>query len=113
MKKFFALAAAITIFLASCGKADVVINTNLENTRGSAYAMTEATTDMTAATDENGLKVFVLNSSSRTFHISEECRYAASMSAKNKTFYSAESLEAMIALGFTPCSVCIGSGHND
>ncbi len=113
MKRFFALLAATFVLLASCGKADVVIRTDLENTRGSAYSMTEATTVMTAATNEAGLMIFVLNASSKTFHVSEECRYAASMSAKNKVFYSAESIYAMVALGYEPCSVCIGDGNND
>jgi|GEM_PF-1454032 len=108
MKRLFALTAALFVLLASCSKADVVIRTDLTNTRSSAYSITEASTAMTAATDEEGLMIFVLNSSSKTFHISDECRHAASMSAKNKVYYSAVGIDEMISLGFAPCSVCIG-----
>ena len=49
MKRFFALAVIVTLILASCGKADVIIRTDIENTRSPAPEMTTVATALTAA----------------------------------------------------------------
>ena len=106
MKRFFALLTTALILLASCGKADVIIRTDLENTRVPAPEMTTVVTTMTAATNEAGQMLFVVNSSSKTFHISEECRHVKGMSEKNKVIIASSGVEDMISQGYSPCATC-------
>lgn len=113
MKRFAALLTVALILLVSCGKADVTIRTDLENTRAFAPEMTSATTVMTAATSEDGLMLFVLNSSSKTFHISEECRHVKGMSEKNKIIIASSGVEDMMSRGYSPCSTCFGNIETD
>lgn len=107
MKRFFAIVSVVLLILTSCGKADVVIRTDLENTRPSAITTETTVTSMTAATDEQGKMIFIVNTSSKTFHISDECRHVKSMSEKNRATIASNGIDEMIEQGFSPCSTCI------
>ena len=109
MKKLLLIVLILTLLMASCGKADVVIRTDLSNTRSSAYIPKEETTAATAATSENGMLIFIVNASSKTFHISESCYHVKNMKQENKTTVEAVSFEQMIADGYKPCSTCFRS----
>lgn len=113
MKRFFMLLTISLLLLASCGKADVIIRTDIENTRFSAPEMTTAATALTAATNEAGLLLFVVNSSSKTFHISEECRHVKGMSEKNKAIVASNGVDDMISHGYSPCVTCFGDTTTD
>lgn len=113
MKRFFALAVITVFILVSCGKADVIIRTDLDVTRLSVCDMTTEETSLTAATNEQGLFVFIVNSSSKTFHISEECRHVKSMSEKNKVTVASSGVDDMIARGYSPCATCFGDLSTD
>ena len=113
MKRFFASVIVILLLLVSCGKADVIIRTDLENTRSSAPTRETTSTVLTAATNADGLMLFIVNASSKTFHVSEECRHVKSMSEKNKTVVASHSAEEMISLGYSPCSTCFGNIKTD
>lgn len=113
MKRFFALVIVIIAAFVSCGKADVIIRTDLENTRPSALTRATSETAPTAATNEDGLKLFVVNSSSKTFHISEACRHVNGMSEKNKVIVASSGVDEMISRGYSPCSTCLGDPKNE
>ena len=113
MKRFFAIVAAVVFLLVSCGKADVMIRTDLENTRPSALTREATSTVMTAATNEEGLMIFIVNTSSKTFHVSEECRHVKSMSEKNKKSVASHSVEEMVSLGYSPCATCVSDIEKD
>lgn len=113
MKKFFALMIVVILLLVSCGKADVIIRTDLENTRSSALSMTTSDTSMTAATNEEGKMIFIVNSSSKTFHISEECRHVKNMSDKNKIIVVSGGIGEMVLSGYSPCATCLGNFDKD
>ena len=55
MKRLFASVIVILLLLVSCGKADVIIRTDLENTRSSAPTRETTSTVLTAATNADGL----------------------------------------------------------
>lgn len=108
MKNVFVVLTACAFLLVSCGKADVVIRTDLENTRSSAYTTAPEEPLSTAETDDEGLLIYIVNASSKTFHISEECRHVKNMSEANKTFIHAVGVDQMKEMGYKPCSTCIG-----
>ena len=112
MKRTFALIFVLAALLSSCGKADVIIRTDLENTRASAYTTATEEPVATAATDDEGMMIFVVNASSKTFHLSEECRHVQNMSEANKTFVHAANALKMIDMGYKPCATCIGKVEN-
>ena len=112
MKRFFALVVIVVFILVSCGKADVIIRTDLENTRSSALTRATSDTALTAATNEEGLMIFIVNSSSKVFHISDECRHVKSMSEKNKVTVASSGTDDMISRGYSPCSTCFGDLSN-
>ena len=113
MKRFFAVIAAVVLLLVSCGKADVIIRTDLDNTRSSAPTRETVSTALTAATNADGLMIFIVNTSSKTFHISEECRHVKSMSEKNKKSVASHSVDEMISLGYLPCATCFGDAEKE
>ena len=113
MKRFFALVVIAVFILVSCGKADVIIRTDLENTRSSALPRETTETSLTAATNEQGLFIYIVNSSSKTFHISDECRHVKSMSEKNKVTVASSGVDDMIARGYSPCATCFGNLQTD
>lgn len=113
MKRFFAIVAAVVFLLVSCGKADVMIRTDLENTRSFAPTRETTETSLTAATNEEGLMIFIVNASSKTFHVSEECRHVKSMSEKNKLSVASHGVDEMVSLGYSPCATCLGDFEKD
>ena len=113
MKRFFAFVIVILLLLVSCGKADVIIRTDLDSTRSSALTMATSDTSLTAATNEAGLMLYVVNSSSKTFHISEECRHVKNMSEKNKVIVASSGVDDMISQGYSPCSTCFGNSAKE
>lgn len=108
MKRLVIILSVLCLTLVSCGKADVVIRTDLSATRASAYIPALETTAMTAAVSEWGMMIFVVNISSKTFHISDECYHVKNMKEENKSTVESVSIEQMIADGYKPCSTCIG-----
>lgn len=82
MKRIFVLFFLAVVFLSSCEKADIIIRTDLENTRSSLPTVEITEPVMTAATNSEGKFVYIVNDSSKTFHLSSECRHVKSMSEK-------------------------------
>ncbi|MBQ0125064.1 MAG: hypothetical protein KBS59_01915, partial [Clostridiales bacterium] len=92
--------------LSSCGKADIIIRTDLDTTLPSALSATTSATFATAATDENGKMLIIVNVSSKTFHLSDTCRHVMAMSEKNKQIFAVTDIDELISLGYKPCSTC-------
>lgn len=113
MKRYIVIAIIIAMLLSSCQKADIVIRTDLENTRPSMATSETEVSVMTAATGDDGLMIFIVNSSSKTFHISEECRHVKNMSDKNKRLISAENEYEMAQNGYKPCATCIDKNKTE
>ena len=108
MKRILVLFFVAVVFLSSCEKADIIIRTDLENTRSSLPTVEITEPVMTAATNSEGKFVYIVNDSSKTFHLSSECRHVKSMSEKNRVEVVAESIEEMILHEYKPCSTCVG-----
>lgn len=107
MKRAIIFVVLSVLMLSSCTKADIVIRTDLENTRSSMATSETEVSVMTAVTSEDGRMVFVVNASSKTFHISDECRHVKNMSEKNKTLIAAVDEYEMVQNGYKPCATCI------
>ena len=108
MKKIIVLILLVVFALASCEKADVIIRTDLEHTRSSLPTSEVTEPAMTAATNSEGKLIFIVNTSSKTFHLSDECRHVKNMSEKNRGEVIAEDIDEMILLEYKPCSTCVG-----
>ena len=108
MKRIIVLLLLIVFAMTSCEKADVIIRTDLENTRSSLPTSEATEPVMTAATNSEGKFIFIVNTSSKTFHLSSECRHVKNMSEKNRGEVVAEDIEEMILLEYKPCSTCVG-----
>lgn len=108
MKRLAAIATVLVLIFASCGKADVVIRTGVENTRPYVTTAEPISAVPTAATNEAGQFIYLVNTSSKTFHINGECRAAKAMSDKNRSTVVSSGVDEMISLGYKPCTVCFG-----
>ena len=93
---FFAVLLAL-LLLCSCGKADIIIRTDMSGAK---------TTEAVFETDESGNISAVLNKSSGVFHLSHDCYHAKRMKEENKQIITAADIGDFIGEGYKPCGVC-------
>ena len=79
---FFAVLLAL-LLLCSCGKADIIIRTDMSGAKTTDYPA-ETTTEAVFETDESGNISAVLNKSSGVFHLSQDCYHAKRMKEENR-----------------------------
>lgn len=102
MKKILAFSAVICIIVSictvfsSCEEADIIVSQvgheSYENT----------------AAGLSGEITITVNISSGTFHLDENCRYAAKINEKNKKTLIYSDARTALEDGYIPCSLCAG-----
>jgi hypothetical protein len=87
------------LLLCSCVGADIVIS-------GSA--------DKSSATSMNcnDTTALIVNISTGTFHLDENCRYVLKTKEENKKIIFYPDVQTAMEDGYTPCSVCTGEYEN-
>lgn len=88
----FALCALVLVSFSSCTDADVVINGGESNIKSNF--------------PEEGSASVIINISSGTFHLDEECRYVAGMKEENKKIVTFGDVSEALKMGLKPCSGC-------
>lgn len=105
MKRFAFFAVLMTLMLlCSCGKADIIIRTDMSGAKTTDYPA--ETTASALVTDESGSVTAVLNKSSGVFHLSHDCYHARRMKEENRQIITASDIENFIKEGYKPCGLC-------
>lgn len=106
MKRFaFFAVLLVLLLLCSCGKADIIIRTDMSGAKTTDYPA-ETTTEAVFETDESGNISAVLNKSSGVFHLSQDCYHAKRMKEENRQIIKAADIGDFIGKGYKPCGVC-------
>lgn len=101
IKKLSALACIVFMLclLCSCVSADIVIS-------GEAYESSAT------STNHNDTTALIVNISSGTFHLDENCRYVLKTKEENKKIIFYPDVQTAMEDGYTPCSACAGEYKN-